>query len=210
VSLRHALLALLAAQPMTGYDLVKRFDQSVAHVWHAPHSQIYPELRKLEAGGLVTAESQPRGTHAVKRTYSITDEGMDELRRWVEELNPLQRERDAAYLKATYFELTSFTNARRQFLAHQAHYEQQLGQWEAHVKQLEYRDTDLLRQRLAISPESAHDAIVAYKVHVYRGLIERARIEVEWARKGKALVDELEAKVGARPGGNEPPTATDG
>jgi PadR family transcriptional regulator, regulatory protein AphA len=194
VSLRHALLALLAAQPMSGYDLVKRFDQSVAYVWHAPHSQIYPELRKLEIGGLITAESQPRG-RAVKRTYSITDEGLAELRRWVEELNPLQRERDAAYLKATYFEFTSFEGARRQFLAHQAHYEQQLSQWEAHVKQLENRDTDLLRRRLAISPESLHDAIVAYKVHVYRGLIERARIEVEWARKGQALVDDLEAKA---------------
>lgn len=193
---------------MTGYDLVKRFDQSVAHVWHAPHSQIYPELRKLEAGGLITAESQPRG-RAVKRVYSIAEDGLAELRRWVEDLAPLQRERDAAYLKATYFEFTSFANARRQFTAHQTHYEQQLGQWEAHVKQLENRDTDLLRRRLAIAPESAHDAIVAYKVHAYRGLIERARIEVEWARKGLALVDDLEARgaTAIPPAGEDEPPA---
>jgi hypothetical protein len=46
---------------------------------------------------------------------------------------------------------------------------------------------------VAITPEDEHDAIVAYKVHVYRGLVERARVEVEWAREGLALVDRLDA-----------------
>lgn len=178
---------------MTGYDLAKRFDQSVAYVWHAPHSQIYPELRRLAASGLISAESQPRGSRAVKRTYSITEAGRAELERWVETPLPLQRERDAAYLQASYFEFTSFTHARRQFQAYLAHYEQQRSQWEAHVKQLESRSTELLRRRLATLPESLHEATVAYKVHVYRGLIERARLEIDWARRGLALVDELEA-----------------
>ena len=76
MSLRHALLAILAVEPMTGYDLTKHFSRSAAYVWHAPHSQIYPELRKLEAEGLVTAESVARGDRGVKRTYSITDAGL--------------------------------------------------------------------------------------------------------------------------------------
>lgn len=198
MSLRHALLALLAARPMTGYDLAKQFDVSVAYVWHAPHSQIYPELRKLEAGGLISAESVPRGTRATKRTYSITAAGRAELARWVDELSPPAPERDAAHLKATYYEFGSYANARRQFQAHLDHYRQQQLQWEAHVAQLEKRDTDLLRHRLAVEPEHRHEAVVAYKVHVYRGLVERARGEVEWAREGLALVDRLEAVEAAR------------
>jgi PadR family transcriptional regulator AphA len=178
---------------MTGYDLAKQFDVSVAYVWHAPHSQIYPELRKLEASGLVSAEATPRGTLATKRTYSITSEGVAELERWVAELAPTPPERDAAHLKATYFEFGSFGNARRQFEAHLAHHRGQQLKWETHVAQLEKRDTDLLRRRLAIAPEAEHDVIVGYKVHVYRGLVERARVEVEWARDGLALVDRLEA-----------------
>lgn len=51
MSLRHALLALLDAEPMTGYTLARYFDQSAAYVWHASHSQIYPELRRLESEG---------------------------------------------------------------------------------------------------------------------------------------------------------------
>jgi DNA-binding PadR family transcriptional regulator len=86
VSLRHALLALLDAQPMTGYSLAKQFDQSVAYVWHAPHSQIYPELRRLEGDGLITGREQARGARGTKRTYDITEAGRDELRRWVEEV----------------------------------------------------------------------------------------------------------------------------
>ncbi|MBA3728896.1 MAG: PadR family transcriptional regulator, partial [Actinobacteria bacterium] len=44
MSLRHALLGLLAERPMSGYDLTKVFDSSLAYVWSAKHSQIYPEL----------------------------------------------------------------------------------------------------------------------------------------------------------------------
>jgi DNA-binding PadR family transcriptional regulator len=197
MSLRHALMALLDATPMTGYTLAKRFDQSAAFVWHAPHSQIYPELRRLEESGLIMGREEARGAHGTKRRYELTEAGRAELRRWVTELAPLPPERDSAYLKATYFEFGSYANARRQFQAHLAHHEQQQRQWEAHVVQLENRDTDLLRLRLAGWPEAAHDAIVAYKTHVYRGLITRARHEVEWAKAGLDLVDRLEAAVPA-------------
>src|SRR5713226_2442248 len=207
MSLRHALMALLDATPMTGYTLAKQFDQSAAFVWHAPHSQIYPELRRLETAGLIEGREEPRGTHGTKRTYALTDEGRAELRRRVGELTPLPRERDGAYLKATYFEFGSLANARRQFqgrvpvlqlldvrfpLALLLLMMGQVRQWEAHVEQLENRDTALLRLRLATWPEHMHDAIVAYKTHVYRGLVTRARNEVEWARSGLDLVDRLE------------------
>jgi PadR family transcriptional regulator AphA len=56
MSLRYALLALLRVGPLSGYDLQKQFSLSVGHVWHAPDSQIYPELRKMEAAGLVEGE----------------------------------------------------------------------------------------------------------------------------------------------------------
>ena len=61
MSLRYALLALLRVGPLSGYDLQKQFSLSVGHVWHAPDSQIYPELRKMETEGLIEGEDQPRG-----------------------------------------------------------------------------------------------------------------------------------------------------
>ena len=193
MSLRHALLALLAATPMTGYDLAKHFEHSAAFLWHAPHSQIYPDLRRMEAAGLLAGQEQPRGSRGTKRSYVLTEAGMAELRRWVSELTPPAPQREVAYLKATYFEFGSLANARRQFQAHLSHYEQLEHRWEAHVKELDGRQTDLLRLRLANSPEREHAAIVAYKSHVYRGMAARARAEAQWARDGLALVDLLEA-----------------
>ena len=66
MSLRYALLALLTVEPMTGYDLSKRFESSVAYVWHAPDSQIYPELRRMERN----PESKATGTQGSEYSKS--------------------------------------------------------------------------------------------------------------------------------------------
>lgn len=81
MSLRYAVLGLLANQPGSGYDLTQRFDAVLGrHAWHAQHSQIYPELKRLSNEGLVTVvEEGPRG----RRTYDVTETGRTELRAWM-------------------------------------------------------------------------------------------------------------------------------
>jgi PadR family transcriptional regulator, regulatory protein AphA len=190
VSLRHALLALLDAGPMTGYELAKQFDQSVDYVWHAQHSQIYTELRRLEAEGMVVADTVPRGL-ATKRAYRLTAGGDAELRRWVTTVDEPAAVRDSAYVKATYLEYGTPRQAREQFRAHRAYYESRRNRYERHIDLLERRDTVLLRKRLAAAPAEAHEAIVAYKVHAYRGLVERAKAEIAWAERGIEMVDRL-------------------
>lgn len=82
MSLPHALLGLLAEQPASGYELAKLFDLSLANVWPAKHSQIYPALAKLSTSGFVVAsEEGPRG----RKEYTITDDGRAELERWLVE-----------------------------------------------------------------------------------------------------------------------------
>jgi len=193
MSLRHALLGLLTAHPMSGYDLTKVFDRSVAYMWHAPHSQIYPELRRMEGDGLVTAESTRRGQRGVKRIYSITPAGVEEFRRWVSEVTMPDRVRDAQRLKAAYLEFGDFDNARRHLQSHLEHYELWERLWSAHVEELAARAAPFVRERLATAELEDQDAVVAFKVHAYRGLVAQARTEVAWAKEGLRLVDELEA-----------------
>ena len=53
-SLDLALLGLIAEAPGTsGYDIVKIFDLSMAHYWHAHATQIYPTLERMEKLGLI-------------------------------------------------------------------------------------------------------------------------------------------------------------
>ncbi len=191
MSLRFALLALLSSRAMTGYDVSKQFSQSVAHVWHAPDSQIYPELRRMEQDGLVEVETVPWGPRGSKREYHLTPLGFQALRDWANAPLGIRRQRDPAYLKAAYLEWADPEPAREQMRAH-------LTYWQAHLELLESTRASLvdrshptLVRRLERYPEKDHERIVRFKVFAYDGLIDQARAEVAWARRGLALVDEL-------------------
>ena len=80
VSLRYATLGLLAQHPGSGYDLLKRFEVSMANVWPATQSQLYGELNKLAADGLIEVTNVgPRG----RKEYGITDSGRVDLLAWI-------------------------------------------------------------------------------------------------------------------------------
>ncbi|HUR02070.1 MAG TPA: PadR family transcriptional regulator [Nonomuraea sp.] len=98
MSLRIALLGLLdATGPASGYDLAKSFEQSLNHVWQAGHTQIYPELVKMDADGLVAVESEgARG----RKLYAITPEGASRLRSWLVEREPTSATRSEVALQA--------------------------------------------------------------------------------------------------------------
>jgi PadR family transcriptional regulator, regulatory protein AphA len=91
MSLRHAVLGLLSLEPSTGYELTQRFDRSLRHAWHAGHSQIYPELAKLEAAGMAEVVSEGARN---SRTWAVTDAGRAELNRWMIEVEPNRTQRN--------------------------------------------------------------------------------------------------------------------
>jgi PadR family transcriptional regulator AphA len=96
VSLRHAVLGLLTLAPSNGYELTQRFDQSLSNAWHASHSQIYPELAKLEEAGMIEVVGEgARGS----RTYAATQAGREELRRWMTETDVNRDERSETRLR---------------------------------------------------------------------------------------------------------------
>ena len=52
-TLKYAILGLLNRNEMTGYELSKEFETTLFEFWNAKHSQIYPELKSLNAEGLI-------------------------------------------------------------------------------------------------------------------------------------------------------------
>lgn len=128
MSLRHALLGMLAECPMSGYELTKSFDRSLGHVWSARHSQIYPELARLREEGLILqVEEGPRG----RKTYAVTDAGLSEVRRWMTETEPERSKREEAFLRVFFLWLLPPQEAadylRRQAAYHRETLEQYLG-----------------------------------------------------------------------------------
>jgi DNA-binding PadR family transcriptional regulator len=100
MSLRHALIGLLAEQPASGYDLTRRFQELLGMVWPAGHPQIYGELRKLQDEGLIEVDSEgPRG----RKAYRATDAGIAEVRRWLTSVETDHTLRLEPLLRSVFF-----------------------------------------------------------------------------------------------------------
>ena len=79
MALRHAVLAALLEGEASGYQLSKRFDVSVANFWSATPQQLYRELERLEADGLVQARLVEQRRRPNKRVFTLTAAGRQEL-----------------------------------------------------------------------------------------------------------------------------------
>jgi DNA-binding PadR family transcriptional regulator len=76
------VLGLLSLAPRTGYDIKQVVDRSTRHFWAASYGQIYPELRRLEAAGLIRGEDAPTGGRR-RRLYHLTEAGRKALAAWL-------------------------------------------------------------------------------------------------------------------------------
>lgn len=197
MSLRYALLALLRVGPLSGYELQKQFSLSVGHVWHAPDSQIYPELRKMEAENLIEGEEQPRGQRATRRVYHVTDAGNRAFLAWMQTPLEYARVRDPAHLRAAYLEAASPEAARDFFRRHSTQWGRELAQWEGELLRIAEVANPMLVRRLAVTEPADRERTIAFKRFTYEGLVDRARVEIAWAVRGLKLIDDLEASGGA-------------
>ena len=82
-TLGYALLGLLARGPLSGYDIAAQLRRGIGPFWHARHSQIYPELARLEADGLVEYQVVEQHDRPAKKVYEVTGAGIDALAEWV-------------------------------------------------------------------------------------------------------------------------------
>lgn len=83
MALTEAILAALAEDEASGYDLAKRFDVNVANFWTATPQQLYRELERMEAAGLVEARVVTQERRPNKRLFSLTKEGRAALSAFV-------------------------------------------------------------------------------------------------------------------------------
>ena len=148
----------------------------------------------MEAAGLIEAKVAPRGQRAQKRIYSVTAQGMEELRRWAGAFIPLPAQRDPIILKAAFFDLAPLESVREQLRAHIAQYQWRMEQWQARVAAIGERRAELVEVWLTRQPPEQHEGIIQLKIHALEGLIARARSEIDWAREGLALCDAIEAR----------------
>lgn len=71
--IRAAILALLAEQPMHGYQIIGEIAERSQGAWRPSPGSVYPTLQQLEDEQLVTAAERDG-----RRTYELTDAGRRE------------------------------------------------------------------------------------------------------------------------------------
>lgn len=82
-NLEYLLLALLQAQPASGYSVRKSFATTpLGHYSDSPGS-IYPALRRLCQRGLLRPLQEKAVNRRRKQLFSITPKGLVELRTWL-------------------------------------------------------------------------------------------------------------------------------
>ena len=78
------LLAVLerSSEDLYGYEIAKRLQRANQGEALFKEGTIYPVLRALAAGGLLTSRVVPSYAGPARRYYRITDEGRAMLRQW--------------------------------------------------------------------------------------------------------------------------------
>lgn len=72
-NVRAAILAVLAEQPMHGYEIMQQLEARSGGIWRPSPGSVYPTLQLLEDQGLIKGEDVEG-----RRVFSLTDEGKAE------------------------------------------------------------------------------------------------------------------------------------
>lgn len=170
MSLRHAVLGLLAGRPASGYELAKHFQRTLPHIWYARNHQLYPELSRLAADGHVEVGKEgPRG----RRLYEINDSGREELRRWLVDVDSDRTARSETYLRAFLLSAALSPDDALQAL------DREVGHWRAD------RDEMLaLTKHMADDPEAdeAHQLAVSMTLKLSEAMLA-------WADEAREAIE---------------------
>src|SRR5512144_2563321 len=101
MSVRNAILGLLAQRPRHGYELRAAFEALMGgeQNWEVKPAQIYTTLSRLEEGGLVAQTAVEQDGGPEKRIYDITPAGREALAGWFNGAVDDAPQRDEFYLK---------------------------------------------------------------------------------------------------------------
>ncbi|MER5910661.1 PadR family transcriptional regulator [Streptomyces sp. NPDC001982] len=136
MSLPHAILTALLEKPSSGLELTRRFDKSIGYFWSATHQQIYRELGRLEADGLIRTLPSEQPARGQKKSYEVLPAGRAELARWTAASQDPKPLRDALLLRLRAAAVVGTTGLEPDLRRHLDLHRRQLAEYEA----IEQRD----------------------------------------------------------------------
>ena len=101
MSVRYAILGLLAQEPRHGYDLRTAFSALVGGEknWDVKPAQIYTTINRLEKAGLIVQEAVEQDGGPQKNIYNITQTGLSALQEWFSSGVTTEHQHDEFFVK---------------------------------------------------------------------------------------------------------------
>ncbi|MEU9227837.1 PadR family transcriptional regulator [Streptomyces massasporeus] len=177
MSLPHAILTALLEKKSSGLELTRRFDRSIGYFWSATHQQIYRELGKLEADGLIRALPSEQPARGQKKSYEVLPAGRAELARWTSASQDPKPHRDALLLRLRAAAVVGTAGLEADLRRHLELHERQLAEYE----EIEERDF----------PPGRDGAEVRLRHLVLRAGIDLETFWTQWLRRALADFAEL-------------------
>jgi DNA-binding PadR family transcriptional regulator len=157
-----AVLALLAFEgENSGYDLLKYAKQAIGYIWSPARSQLYTLLPRLVKDGLAHSRAVVQADRPDKTLYRISAEGKRALSRWLETVEP--GDRDAFHLRLFVGALTN----DEVLVEHVEAFRREVEEW--------------LTELRAIEPRNSRSRADYYHYFLLRYGIQQAELELEWA-----------------------------
>lgn len=98
IDIKFPVLGFLMDAEMTGYDLKRRFQESVGFFYRVSDGSLYPALKKLAHDKLVTMRTERHGKRA-RKVYAITPLGRERFLKMLAEPSPPVFVHDEAQVK---------------------------------------------------------------------------------------------------------------
>ncbi len=193
MSVKYALLGLLAESPRHGYDLKQAFEQKVGVFWTLNFGQIYSTLERLYEEGLVAYEAVAQSDKPDKKIYRITAEGSAAFESW--RLAPIKAEpralRDELFLKLMFMRAEDVETLLLLLHSQQSVYMAQMMQLTERKVRLE--------QQAKRALQSATDAAERARIHRERVIstllidvaLQHAEADIRWLRHCEAKIKAL-------------------
>jgi len=129
MSVRYAILGLLAQKPRHGYELRAAFEAVVGGDanWEVKPAQIYTTLERLEETGLVERTSDlGEGDEPARRIYAVTPAGRKALQEWFDGVVTPEHQRDEFFVKLMVAQVSGKVDPARIIQIQRAHLFQEL------------------------------------------------------------------------------------
>jgi len=91
------------SQPRHGYELYQELSRELGWVWRIGLSQLYAQLKQLEADGLVTARAELQATRPSRKVYHLTPVGQEAFLDWLHQPSRHIRDIRLEFLARLYF-----------------------------------------------------------------------------------------------------------